>query len=184
MGKYERGVITKTHFTDLLRLELLINYGGTWIDSTVLCTGEIPDFIKQSELFLYRELKPGLDGHSIALSSWFIESTTNNKVLIAVREMLYDYWKKNNTLIDYFLLHIFLQLALEKYPEEEAKMVKVSNSTPHILLLDIFKPYNKFLYEAIKKQTPIHKLAYKRSKEEMEKRGTYFDEIINKGNIL
>ena len=26
-------------FSDLLRLELLIKYGGTWIDSTVLCTG-------------------------------------------------------------------------------------------------------------------------------------------------
>lgn len=31
--------------------------------------------------------------------------------------------------------------------------------------------------------TPIHKPAYKCSKENMEKVGTYFDEIINKGNI-
>ena len=35
----ERKQIPPAHFTDLLRLELLIRYGGTWIDSTVLCTG-------------------------------------------------------------------------------------------------------------------------------------------------
>lgn len=33
--KWKRGVITHTHMTDLLRLELLIRYGGTWIDATV-----------------------------------------------------------------------------------------------------------------------------------------------------
>lgn len=35
----ERKHIPPAHFADLLRLELLIRYGGTWIDSTVLCTG-------------------------------------------------------------------------------------------------------------------------------------------------
>ena len=27
-----------THFSDLLRLELLIKYGGTWVDASVLIT--------------------------------------------------------------------------------------------------------------------------------------------------
>ena len=34
--KIDSGQITKTHMSDLLRLELLIRYGGTWIDATVL----------------------------------------------------------------------------------------------------------------------------------------------------
>ena len=34
----DSGQITKTHLSDLLRLELLIRYGGTWIDATVFCT--------------------------------------------------------------------------------------------------------------------------------------------------
>ena len=37
--KWEKGRIPAALFSDLLRLELLIKYGGTWIDSTVLCTG-------------------------------------------------------------------------------------------------------------------------------------------------
>lgn len=37
--KWEKGRIPAALFSDLLRLELLIKYGGTWVDSTVLCTG-------------------------------------------------------------------------------------------------------------------------------------------------
>jgi len=37
--KWEKKQIPAAMFSDLLRVELLIKYGGTWIDSTVLCTG-------------------------------------------------------------------------------------------------------------------------------------------------
>ena len=43
--KWKSGAITYTHLTDLLRLEILIKYGGLWLDATVLCTSpeeEIP----------------------------------------------------------------------------------------------------------------------------------------------
>lgn len=32
--KYKRGIITKTHLSDLLRISLLARYGGIWLDST------------------------------------------------------------------------------------------------------------------------------------------------------
>ena len=35
LDKWKNGKITHTHMTDLLRLELLIKYGGMWVDSTV-----------------------------------------------------------------------------------------------------------------------------------------------------
>ena len=38
MDKYEKGQFTPTHFSDILRLELLNTYGGTWIDASVLIT--------------------------------------------------------------------------------------------------------------------------------------------------
>lgn len=181
--RYNSGCFTKTHFTDLLRLELLIRYGGCWIDSTVLLTGNIPQYISDSELFLFQNLKPGLDGEAVGISSWFISASTNNKILIAVRELMYEYWRRNRTLVDYFLIHNFIRMAMEKFPEEEEKIIKAPNSTPHILLLDMFRPFDSFKYEALKQMTSIHKLAYKRSEEDLNKKGTYYDEIINKNNF-
>lgn len=183
IDKYKSGAITKTHLTDLLRLELLSKYGGIWIDSTVLCTSEIPTYIKNSDFFVPRCLKPGRDGSAVPISSWFMVARKNNKLVIAIKELMYEYWRRNNSLIDYFLIHNFIQMALEKYPEEEKKIIKYPNSTPHILLLDMFEPFNHDTWAAIKSLSSFHKLAYKRSKEEMGKEGTYYDIIINKVNI-
>ena len=50
--KWKKGIITNTHLSDLLRLELLIKYGGLWLDATTLLTGEIPDVIFKNNIFI------------------------------------------------------------------------------------------------------------------------------------
>lgn len=160
--KYKKGIITKTHFSDLLRLQLLIKYGGTWIDATVFCSGsDIPEYMLNSELFLFQNLKPGLDGQATCISSWFITAKSNNSVLILTRDLLFDYWIKKKNLIDYFLLHDFMQLALEAYPDDWNKIVPFANSVPHILLLRLYEEYDENLWKAIKNMTPFHKVSYK-----------------------
>lgn len=179
--KYDDGVITKTHFSDLLRLELLIKYGGTWVDSTVLCTSsEIKEYILDSDLFLYQCLKPGRDGHDTVISSWLITACTNNPILLLTRELLYQYWKKYNYMKDYFLLHKFFQLAIETYPKEWKKVIPFSNSIPHILLLNLFEDYNEKWLEYVNDMTPFHKLSYKYSESEVNKDGTFYKALINK----
>ena len=42
--KYKRGIITKTHLSDLLRISLLAQYGGIWLDSTFFCTGDLQPY--------------------------------------------------------------------------------------------------------------------------------------------
>ena len=136
--KWKQGVITHTHMTDLLRLELLITYGGLWLDATVLCTGTAPEYFFDSDLFFFQTLKPGRDGHASYISSWLMEAKTNNKILMASRELCYEYWKTNNTMLDYFLLHDFMSIVLEKYEEDWKKIIPRDNATPHILLLRLF----------------------------------------------
>ena len=176
--KWEQGIITNTHFSDLLRVELLARHGGLWIDSTVLCTGKIPDYITESELFLFQCLKPGLDGHCILGSSWLIYSKTNNIVLSAIRQLLFNYWEKNSYLIDYFLLHHFMSITLRYFKNEWEEIPKVPNDLPHVLLLQLFEEYDDKKYEHIKQFTSFHKLSYKRDKIDMEKENTFYDVII------
>ena len=116
--KIDNGTITKTHFSDLLRIELLIQYGGTWIDATVYCSGKnYPEYLFNSELFVFQNLKPGLDGQATRISSWFMSSYTNHPILLLTRALLFDYWKNNSYMVDYFLLHDFFELSIEAYPE-------------------------------------------------------------------
>lgn len=65
IDKWERRQIPPALFADLLRLQLLIRYGGTWIDSTVLCTGfteqnsEYSRAYLDADLFMFQYTRPG-----------------------------------------------------------------------------------------------------------------------------
>lgn len=177
--KLQKG-ITLTHFSDLLRLELLIRHGGLWLDATVLCTnGEIPMSILKSELFVYRAQKPGADGKATTMSSWLMWAKTNNRILMGTQAMLYAYWKKNKRLDEYFLLHHFMTIAMDFYKEDASKIPPFCNSVPHILLLHLFDKYDENYWNDLKQMTCFHKLSYKLDEENCKKKGTYYDVIIN-----
>ena len=177
--KLNRGIITYTHLSDLLRVELLIRYGGTWLDSTVFCSGSnIPRYMLDSDFFVFQNLRPGDNGNVLNFSSWFMTSCSNNKILLATRELLYAYWEKNNTMVDYFLIHHFMMIVAKYYKDDWNKIIQFPNSLPHVLLLMLFDPFNQEKWDAITAACPFHKLAYKRSKEEMEKEGTFYQFIM------
>ena len=181
LDKWKSGQITHTHMTDLLRLELLIRYGGMWIDATVLCTSnrkKIPDYFFNSDLFLYQTLKPGRDGQAQPISSWLISAKTNNKILMMTRYLCYEYWKKNDELVDYFLFHDFVVIALEHNEESWKKIIPIDNAAQHMLLLRLFDKYDENIWRAIKSHTPFHKLTYKFEMDDMIKKDTYYKAII------
>ena len=181
IDKWRAGIITNTHMTDLLRLELLIKYGGMWIDATVLCTSKrenIPNYFFDSDLFLYQTLKPGRDGQSQPISSWLITSKTNNKILLMTRYLCYEYWKHNENMVDYFLFHDFLVISLEHNQEEWNIIIPRDNASPHMLLLRLFDQFDEYTWEAIKEQTPFHKLTYKFDEKQTRILDTYFTHII------
>lgn len=179
--KIDAGIIKGAHLSDLLRLELLIKYGGTWMDSTIYCSGnDIPDYMLDSDLFLFQNLKPGRDGHSTVISNWFITAKSNNKILLATQYLLYEYWKKNDDLVDYFVFHDFFQMVIERYPDDWNKVVPFSNSIPHILLLRLFEQYDEKVWNAVVEMSPFHKLSYKFGKEDILKENTYYQAIMEK----
>ena len=131
-----------------------------------------------SDLFVFQNLKPGLNGDSTSISNWFITSCVNNPILVLTQKLLYEYWHKNNKLIDYFIFHDFFQIAIECYPEEWKKVVPFSNSVPHILLLRLFEEYDENIWRGVKEMTPFHKLTYKYTSEQAAKKNTYYKHII------
>lgn len=177
--KIDAGIIKGAHLSDLLRLELLLRYGGTWLDATVFCSGvNIPEYMLNSELFMFQCLKPGRDGHSTVISNWFITAKTNNKLLYMVKELLYAYWKDNSKLDDYFIFHDLFQIVIDRYPGEWNKVIPVSNSTPHIILLKMFEEFDEGIWNAVSQTMPFHKLSYKITGDK-DCSGTYYEYILN-----
>ena len=156
--KYEDGIISRTHFSDILRTCLLCEHGGVWIDSTVYCTGYKTDLFS-SNLFYFSNIMRGDDG--IAFSNWLICAHKNNPVLLSMRDLLFLYWKKNNGLYHYFLYHFFATMVLEKYPKIAAKVPVFSNVPPHIMQRELFSDYSDERFWQYEAMSDFHKLTYK-----------------------
>ncbi|MBP5381196.1 MAG: hypothetical protein J6Y39_05660 [Bacteroidaceae bacterium] len=119
--KYEQGRIPNAHFTDLLRLELLSRYGGTWMDATVLCTSaNYPPRVMDCDLFLFQY--PHQEGHFGTVSSWFITSCANNPVVLTARDLFRQYYRDYDCTTDYYIIHQFFAWAFHLFPKEYLAM--------------------------------------------------------------
>lgn len=174
--KYKKGIISKTHFSDLLRLELLIRHGGLWIDSTVLCTGN-PCYAFNTPLFAFKTNEK--NDPATAAQSWFMSSEKNNPILVLARDLHYEYWKHHNFQIHYFIFYFFLKLAAEKYSEQWKAMPFFSDVPPHILQRELFTQYTEERMAQLERMSDIHKLTYKfKDEASLEKQGTFYEKIM------
>ena len=166
--KYKKGIISHTHFSDLVRLELLIKYGGTWIDSTAYCTRYDKDLFDKP-LFVYKNLnhiwfsnKKNFEEEPIVADNWFITSEIGNPILIAVKDLLLDYWKKYDYLVDYFIFHYFFTLVVNyKYKTEFDSIILKSHIIPHLLQYEYLNNYDQNKINKILEESAFHKLTHK-----------------------
>ena len=105
----------------------------------------------------------------------------NNPVLCLARECIYAYWKKNNKLYNYFLLHYCLVLASEIFPQVYNKIPKYSNAPPHVLQSEFFDSYSEDRLSEITQMCFVQKLTYKFDKDISDFTGTFYSKIMNDG---
>lgn len=179
MEKYKLGIINNALYSDLIRLALLIKYGGIWVDATCFFTDKIPSYISGSPVFCYQADKLG--GGIIKASSWFIKSERENPLWINVQNILYEYLRKEKDIINYYIFHLAISLVVDcdkRSGEIWNAIPYVCNMNPHVLQFHLSEPFNPDYWEYIRSVSTVHKLTYKIPAEEQEKRGTYLDRIV------
>lgn len=86
--------LSLAHRSDLIRTQLLIKYGGVWVDPTVFCLQPfdewLPAAVQKAGVFFF--YKPGRDR---IISNWFIAAEKQNPMLVRMYEELSAYWNKN-----------------------------------------------------------------------------------------
>lgn len=193
--KWEKGRIPAALFSDLLRLELLIKYGGTWIDSTVLCTGfkefeslssssgsssspSVQEFKKylEADLFLFQYTKQG--SIPVSISNWFISAHSNNEVLMVLRDMLYAYWKDYDCTLDYYIFHLFFSMLSKEYPEEIAAMPYGQSMNSLVLLHHLGEKFDLIKWEKLTSKVSFHKLAFRVDENVKNNKENYYNYIL------
>lgn len=179
--KHKKGIIPFAHYSDILRLSLLAKYGGTWVDSTILLTDKIPDEIFNAEIFSFKSLQTylfpfiknindfkiysnHLDSVISIESSYFLGAKAGNKIINDVLNLLLEYWKHENSVIDYLMLDKFFIITIlhdEKLKQQFLNMPTYYIENVLLMQNAQFEPFNQEMYNMITTTTPIHKMTHK-----------------------
>ncbi len=161
--KYDKGIISATHLSDIIRVGLLATYGGCWIDATVFCASIIPDYML-SDMFMFK-LNSVLSVPVIKMSSWWLAADKNNRIIHATRHMLYEYWKNEDALCDYYLLHIIMSKVIDEDSSCRAIFQDIpffNSANAQVLIGELGSQYSKDRWDIIKNISLVQKLTYKK----------------------
>lgn len=128
--KRDKGIISLTHFSDFLRMALLAEHGGLWLDATIYAADSLaPAF--RGELFTVRN--PGLEEENVSQWDWSVFAIGGNAgcgLFAGVRELLSAYWLENDWLIDYYVFDYMMRLIVDSCPaiREALEAVTPNNS--------------------------------------------------------
>lgn len=182
--KVEKGIISRTHFADILRLTLLAEYGGIWLDATFFCCSD--EVRRLFDLPLWSIKRPNYSNLSVA-NGYFANYSLgcNNQyrwVFQTIKDYFLHYWEKYDYLIDYLTLDYMIVLAQKNNPEIEAAFYEIPTNNPRCddLLYLMSEPFNKNEWKSLISETYLFKLSWKANfKENINGLPTYYYALLN-----
>ncbi|WP_304129940.1 capsular polysaccharide synthesis protein [Phocaeicola plebeius] len=184
LEKVKNGHITITHLSDIIRLCLLSKYGGIWIDSTIYLNQDIDAFIPiETPFYSYKHFPQDYNIVRGKWSGYFIASGKNNFLISFIKEMIIEFYKKHNQLLDYLLMDYVFEIGYQQYSTSKAMVDRLPTEQcdMNYLLDHIIQPYNEENYNIHIKPSKIQKLSYKIQLIEQDNSGriTYYGYIKN-----
>ena len=116
LEKVDAGIISLTHLSDIIRIHLLRDHGGLWLDSTVFVTADIPREIFELPIWTvhFRNFR-----HPVPAGRWtgfLLGGAQGNELFAALAEMLDAYWATHDAMADYVLIDYFIRKCYETIP--------------------------------------------------------------------
>ncbi|GHV89636.1 polysaccharide biosynthesis protein [Spirochaetia bacterium] len=195
--KFEDKRISLTHLSDILRVSLLAEYGGLYLDATVMVSDTITlnngNFFTQKGQISTDNVShgqfAGIINKKISksdISRWcgFILAEKKNNVFFNyMKDFFYAYWEKYDELIDYFLIDYAIALGYELIPQIRTMLDNVPINNPNLYSLqnNLQCEYSADDYLQFCTNTIFHKLTWKvkYNKYRDDKNLSFFGYIIN-----
>lgn len=180
--KVNNGNITLTHFSDILRFNLLKNHGGLWIDSTVYVAKKINE-----NYFNYLYTSGGYNSKTNPLfvggkwTGFLIGGYSYNKLFVFMDSFFKDYWKNNKKLVNYFLIDYALRYAYDNeignFNDYVDNVAKYNNPSMFELQPRLNCIFDKDQYDKMCRKTDMFKLTYKM--DFYDNKDTFYTFIVN-----
>ena len=178
------------HFTDIIRLALLYNYGRVWIDATILLTDYLPQEYFEMDYFMFQrddnlENKKDWEDYDDFYFSWnnemkvrvlnsIIFAKKNNEIIKILLDMLLIFWEHNDLVPNYFFFQVLYTELIENYYKKKQCKI-VSDTLTHELIRVWFDKFSQEKLDEITKRNNVHKLTYKIDSGKRDTKGTFLD---------
>lgn len=162
--KQKKGIISKTHFSDIVRVLLLQKYGGLWVDATIYAQS-LDSGIFDKELFtLYA---PGLFPEFIGggdFSTFFMAAgKVNTPFMVCLSNLFESYWREHNKVIDYLMFNFFICIMEDIIPYFKNLVCSCpENRYYYVLNSRINEKYSPAEFNKMLGDSPVQKLTYKK----------------------
>ena len=161
--KHEKGYVSFAQLSDIMRVFLISKHGGLWLDSTIYVSQPIPEDIFSKPLYsLHTSYKKTPFVQNDRIHCFVLGGTPGSKPFMFERELLSDYWKSRNVIIDYYLLDY--SIMFQYFNLEDIKSL-IDNLEPTseglyelVSLLD--KPYDEVRLESVLSANLFSKLVW------------------------
>lgn len=164
LRKVEEKIITLTHFSDILRMGLLSHYGGIWVDATCYVTSNI------FQKFDGKEFNSNCKNEA----KWcaFFIGGKPNQVFSFCYQLLIDYNKEEDGLIEYFLIDHVLRLCYGEVNgcKELIDQTSIQNNHLGVLVRKFNEIYEEENYKKLLDNADFHKLTYKKTFKKYKKK--------------
>ena len=185
----QRGILSRTNFSDIVRFALLASYGGMWIDATFFLTQNLPESYFSYPIFSAAKQPEPKDRRNVCISryrwttSFIGASEANNKLFCFLRDFLYEYEKREGVFIDYLLIDYLIYVAYKNFEEVNSAINAIpDNNLDFGWLFHVMnKPFDeekaKTMFEG---KTFAYKLSWKMNwKTSIQGKETFFGNFIS-----
>lgn len=183
--KFNKGMISYTAFSEIIRISLLAEYGGLWLDATIFVDRDISFLINEKRYVSLRSHQNLSNGNLMgAFPVYLLYLNGRSEGFDDIKFYLLAYWQLFDIQVDYFLVdYIFKYVYLNNESFKKDTDANPLLGKKRFFLNDIMnKPYNKSDAEELKNnQVPVYKLSNKLKYNELDASGreTFFKKFIN-----
>ena len=160
MRRYREGTLSHAHFADIIRMNLLAQQGGLWLDATMLLTAPLDERIFDSPFF---SVKTAPKGYFVSECRWAVFMLACGRecgIMGRVAKAFENYLNDNEILIDYFLFDHFIDILYRTDSDVRSIIdaIPFNNPAIHGLRMILADDYDERKMEDLTAETGMFKL--------------------------
>ena len=167
LARWQKGEMSLTHLSDVLRCELLRRHGGLWIDATVYMTGPLDrESLDRDFYTVHKTTYPENLLTMIPAGRWacyLMRCRPGDPLMTFLTAAYGAYWRKYADVPDYYLLDELIDAAYRLVPDIRRMIdgVPVNNERIFDLYTMRNEAYTPKKVEPVLRANRLHKLSYK-----------------------